>query len=206
VNPAASKEKQREGRAGHVTAKATPTAIGSDPAAGLDFLGCELRKAMSGKIWEEHRRRVYFLHRRPSRRSMQRIRDKIRAKTHGGRCHADLRDVIRDLNPILVGWGSYFRTGNAARSFNQIDDFVWQRLRGLRVKRKGRQLHAAEAARWTADFFHALGLHRLRGTVRYPGGFAMSRRKTSSVSRVRENRKHGSKGGLAITRPATGEG
>jgi len=173
---------------------------------GFDFLGCELRKVMSGKIWEEQRKRVYFLHRRPSRRSMQRIRDKIRGKAHRGRCHADLRDVIGDLNPILRGWGNYFRTGNAARSFNQIDTFVWQRLRGLRIKRKGRQLRAGEAQRWTRNFFHALGLHRLRGTVRYPGGFVTSRRKTSSVSRVRENRKHGSKGGLANTRPSTGEG
>src|SRR6185436_10209878 len=35
VNPAASKEKQREGRAAHVTAKATPTASRSDGAVGL---------------------------------------------------------------------------------------------------------------------------------------------------------------------------
>jgi RNA-directed DNA polymerase len=173
---------------------------------GFDFLGCELRKVMSGKIWEERRKRVYFLHRRPSRRSMQRIRDKIRAKTHRGRCHADLRDVIGDLNPILRGWGNYFRTGNAARNFNRIDTFVWKRLRGLRIKHKGRQLRAGEAERWTSAFFLALGLHRLRGTVRYPGGFAMSRRETSSVSRVRENRTHGSKGGLANTRPSTGKG
>ena len=172
----------------------------------FDFLGCELRKVMSGKIWEESGRRVYYLHRHPSRLRMQRIRDKIRALTPKGRCHADLRDVIEDLNPILVGWGAYFRTGNAARCFNRIDTFVWRRLLGLRIKRKGRHLRAGETKRWTREFFHALGLHRLRGTVRYPGGFAMSRRETSSVSRVRENRKHGSNGGLANTRREAGEG
>jgi hypothetical protein len=42
--------------------------------------------------------------------------------------------VISDLNPILRGWGEYFRAGNAARSFNQIDSYVYERLRGLRVK------------------------------------------------------------------------
>ena len=166
---------------------------------GFDFLGCELRKVMSGKIWEDQRKRVYFLHRHPSRRSMQRVRDKIRAKTSRGRCHADLRDVIADLNAILVGWGTYFRTGNAARSFNQVDSFVWRRLRRLRIQRKGRQLRAGEARRWTNDYFHALGLKRLRGTVRYPGGFATPLRETSSVSRVRENRTHGLKGGLALS-------
>ena len=164
---------------------------------GFDFLGCELRKVMSGKIWEERRQRVYFLHRHPSRRSMQRVRDKIRAKTPSGRCHADLRDVIADVNATLVGWGTYFRTGNAARSFNRIDSCVWRRLLKLRIKRKGRQLRAGEAKRWTRDYFHSLGLRRLRGTVRYPGGFATPHHETSSVSRVRENRTHGSKGGLA---------
>jgi hypothetical protein len=70
---------------------------------------------------------------------------------------------------VLRGWGEYFRTGNAAAKFNQVDSYVWQRLRSFLVKRKGRQLHAGEAAQWTRDFFWSLGLHRLRGTVRYPG-------------------------------------
>jgi hypothetical protein len=69
---------------------------------------------------------------------------------------------------VLRGWGQYFRTGNAARKFNQVDSYVWQRLRALRVKRKGRALRAGEIERWTRDYFHALGLHRLRGTVAYP--------------------------------------
>ena len=69
---------------------------------------------------------------------------------------------------MLRGWGNYFRTGNAARRFNQLDSYVWRRLRSLRVKRKGRHLRAGEAERWTADYFVNLGLHRLRGTIRYP--------------------------------------
>jgi group II intron reverse transcriptase/maturase len=136
---------------------------------GFDFLGCHLRKQMSGRIWEEKRKRVYFLHRKPSRRSMQRIRDTIRDKTPRGRCHADLRDVIKDVNATLRGWGNYFRTGNAARCFNRVDTFVWQRLFKLRKARKGRHLKAGEARRWDRHYFHSLGLFRLRGTVRYPG-------------------------------------
>ena len=136
---------------------------------GFGFLGCHLRKQMSGRIWEEKRKRVFYLHRRPSRRSMQRIRDKVRMKTLRGRCHADLRDVIKDVNATLRGWGNYFRTGNAAQSFNQVDSFVWSRLRKLRKARKGRHLKAGEARRWTRDYFQSFGLHRLRGTVRYPG-------------------------------------
>jgi RNA-directed DNA polymerase len=76
--------------------------------------------------------------------------------------------LISDLNPILRGWGNYFRTGNAAIKFIQVDDYVWRRLRGFLRKRYGRNLHAGQANAWTADWFNDLGLYRLRGTVRYP--------------------------------------
>jgi group II intron reverse transcriptase/maturase len=139
-----------------------------DGKEGFDFLGCHLHKRLSGKLWEQRRKRLYFLQRWPSVRSMRRVRQRVKELTPRSRCHADIRDVIADLNPVLRGWGNYFRTGNAAKRFNQIDGYVWRRLRALRVKRKGRHLRAGEVERWTGDYFHQLGLHRLRGTVRYP--------------------------------------
>lgn len=139
-----------------------------DGKEGFDFLGCHLHKRLSGKLLEEKGKRLYFLQRWPSQRSMQRIRQRVKELTPRSRCHADLRDVIADLNPVLRGWGNYFRTGNAAKRFNQLDTYVWRRLRTLRVKRKGRHLRPGEAERWTRESFHDLGLHRLRGTVRYP--------------------------------------
>jgi group II intron reverse transcriptase/maturase len=137
-------------------------------AAGFDFLGCHLRKQMSGRIWEQRHQRVYYLQRWPSRRAMHRIRQHVKAVTSRTGCHRDLRDTIAQLNPVLRGWGAYFRTGNAAIKFGQVDDYVNWRLKRLLVKRHGRQLRPGHAARWTPDFFHALGLHRLRGTIRYP--------------------------------------
>ena len=50
----------------------------------------------------------------------------------------DVEDVIPELNPILLGWGNYFRTGNSARKFNQLDSYVWWRLKRLLIKRLGR--------------------------------------------------------------------
>ena len=136
---------------------------------GFDFLGCHLRKRMSGRIWERERRRVYFLQRWPSARSMKRVRQRVKELTGRERNRVkDVRVIIDDLNPILRGWGSYFRTGNAARKFNQVDTYVKERLHGFMVKRKGRNLRAGESAGWTREFFHDHGLYRLRGTVRYP--------------------------------------
>jgi RNA-directed DNA polymerase len=139
-----------------------------DGKEGFDFLGCHLHKRLSGKIWERERKRVYFLHRWPSQRAMKQIKRRVKELTPRGRCHQDIRDVIRDLNPVLRGWGQYFRTGNAAKRFNQLDDYVWRRLLRLRLSRKGRHLKPGEVLRWSRESFENLGLIRLRGTVKYP--------------------------------------
>jgi hypothetical protein len=100
---------------------------------------------------------------------MKRVRQRVKERT--GRNRSGIKDVrvlIRELNPILRGWGNYFRTGNATQKFNQVDTYVWSRLHRFLVKRKGRALHAGQAGRWTRDFFHSHGLVRLRGTVQYP--------------------------------------
>jgi len=135
---------------------------------GFDFLGCHLRKRMSGPIWEKRHQRVYFLQRWPSRRAMHRVRQRVKACTTRRVCHRALRETIAQLNPVLRGWGAYFRTGNAAVKFQQVDDYVHWRLKRLLIKRYGRQRGVGAATRWTPDFFHALGVHRLRGTIQYP--------------------------------------
>jgi group II intron reverse transcriptase/maturase len=135
---------------------------------GFDFLGCHLRKRLSGPLWVKLHRRVYYLQRWPSQRAMRRMRQRVKQLTPRGVCHRNLRDTIARLNPVLRGWGEYFRTGNAAVKFGQVDDYVaWRLKRGL-LKRYGRDVRPGQAAQWTPTFFHALGLHRLRGTIRYP--------------------------------------
>jgi len=137
---------------------------------GFDFLGCHLRKQMSGTIWKHEGKRRYFLHRWPSTRAMKALRQRIRELTsQKWNWVKDVRVLITKLNPILRGWGNYFRTGNAAKKFQQIDSHVWRRLRTFLEKRKGRHLRPGEVRVWTLDFFvEHHGLHRLRGTVRYP--------------------------------------
>jgi RNA-directed DNA polymerase len=135
---------------------------------GFDFLGCHFRARASGRMLECGVRR-YYLQRWPSQRAMIRVRGKVKAKTGNGRASQDIREVIAELNPVLRGWGNYFRTGNAAKKFNQIDSYVLGRLRGLMIKRYGRNLRAGQNSTWTRDWFEAHGLYRLRGTVRYPG-------------------------------------
>ena len=135
---------------------------------GLDFLGCHFRARMSGRLWEQKRIVRYYLHRWPSQTAMARVRAKVRDRTGRNRVGIDIRDVIAALNPILRGWGNYFRTGNAGTKFREIDSYVVWRLKRLLIKKRGRNLRAGQVERWTEEWFNGHGLHRLRGTIRYP--------------------------------------
>ncbi len=111
-----------------------------------------LRSQMAGAIWERRRKRLYFLHRWPSVRAMKAVRQRIRELTsRKWNWVTDVRVLIRMLNPILRGWGNYFRTGNAAKQFNQIDSYVWRRLQSSLVKRKGRHLKPGEWRVWCEE-------------------------------------------------------
>jgi group II intron reverse transcriptase/maturase len=135
---------------------------------GIDFLGCHLRKQFSGPVWEQYGKRRYYLNRRPSTKSMKRIKQRVKHMTSKQASHVDPRDVIAELNPVLRGWGQYFRTGNASDKFCEIDKYVAWRLKRMRIHRKGRHLKTGEARQWKASYFYSLGLHHLHGTVAYP--------------------------------------
>jgi len=135
---------------------------------GFDFLGCHLHARMSGKQWEQRRIIRYYLHRWPSVQSMKRARARVKALTGRSQVGQELEVVIGRLNLFLRGWGNYFRTGNAADKFVSMDRYVWWRLFRLLVKKRGRNLRAGQADKWTSTWFHDQGLHKLMGTIRYP--------------------------------------
>jgi group II intron reverse transcriptase/maturase len=168
----------------------------TDGKEGFDFLGCHLHMRMSGLLWERRRLRRYYLQRWPSKRSMTRVRTRVKELTDCRRSAGvkDVRTIIAVLNPVLRGWGAYFRTGNAARKFHQLDKYVVRRLNLLRWKRYRRHVKPGQRIHWQREDYEAKGLHRMRGTVRYPKP-CMLHRQPPQESRVREIRTHGLKGG-----------
>jgi len=149
------------------------------------FLGCTIRKKRS--ILRNPR--AYYMHRWPSPKAMKRLRDRVREITDQRASGEDVKQIIAKLNPVLRGWGNYFRSGTTAREFLKMDSFVHERLVRWLYRRGGQR--KTRRVLWTAEQFHGMGLYRLRGTVRYPAQAASVR---SSLSRVRENRTHGLKG------------
>lgn len=134
---------------------------------GFDFLGCHFRLVRS-----VFRNRCY-LFRWPSRRAMNAVRERVRRLTNRRRWAGmrDLRDVIAELNPVLRGWGNYFRTGNASKQFNSLDRFVASRLVRLIGQREGLKRRPFFRRDWPhSRFVDDFGLHKLLGTIHYPGG------------------------------------
>jgi len=155
---------------------------------GFTFLGCVNRKRRS----IQRRPDRHYLHRWPSPKAMERVRERVHDLTDARRSGAkDVKEIIASVNPVIRGWGNYFRTGTADREFNRIDWYVHDRITRW-LKRRGGQRARYRRSEWPCERLFAMGLHRLRGRVRYPAQAAPRR---PSVSRVRETRTHGLKGG-----------
>lgn len=139
---------------------------------GFDFLGCHLR------IVRSHFKKRNYLFRWPSRRAMKSVRTKVHDLTSRRRWAGlkDIREVITELNPILRGWGNYFRTGNASGKFQAVDRYVRERLLQLLMRRGGQRrpdAHRLRTTQWPhRRFVNEHGLYQLLGTICYPGGRA----------------------------------
>jgi RNA-directed DNA polymerase len=98
----------------------------------------------------------------PRTKSMQKIKDAIRAKTKrsNGQC---LPAIIASLNPTLRGWFEYFKHSYRT-TFTSLDKWVRGRLRSIlrkRQRKRGRG-RGSDHQRWPNAFFAEQGLYSLK--------------------------------------------
>ena len=102
---------------------------------------------------------------------MAQVKAKIRDRTDRRYAGLPLEWAVEDLNRVLRGWGNYFRYGNSAAKFSQIDSYVNERL-AILASRK----HGLKGRNWVTRFNYEwctrLGVYRLNGTVRPTTAFA----------------------------------
>jgi group II intron reverse transcriptase/maturase len=70
----------------------------------------------------------------PRQRSIDRFKDKVRALTRR-RIAVPLEELIHVLNPVIRGWGMYYRRANVRRLFNRLNRWIVRRIWGWRFKR-----------------------------------------------------------------------
>lgn len=117
---------------------------------GFDFLGFNVRHY---ERKARRNRRALFI--KPSKESVQKIRNKLRDKwlsLVGSNAIA----VVKELNPVIRGWANYFRIGVASRIFGKLDNWMF-----IRERRFLKRTHPNKPKCWhDAKYFGKLNKQR----------------------------------------------
>jgi len=127
----------------------------SEKQAHLDFLGYTFRydRDLKGR---GHR----YLNIVPSKKALQRERDRLREMTGYSQSHKPLPRLIGELNRHLRGWGNYFSFGRPQAAYGWINTFVLQRLYRHGRRRSQRPFRPPEGRTHTQQFLR-MGLQLL---------------------------------------------
>jgi RNA-directed DNA polymerase len=88
---------------------------------GFDFLGFRIqRRRKRGTT-----RRVVYTY--PSKKALASIVGRVRTLTRRS-SHPTLAALLRQLNPVIRGWCTYFRHGVSAATFHYLDQYTWHRV------------------------------------------------------------------------------
>ena len=63
----------------------------------------------------------------PTDRSIKRFKDKVRTATNR-RNPKDLEGVLGELNPIIRGWGNYYRRAKVRRLYHRLNRWIVLRV------------------------------------------------------------------------------
>lgn len=87
---------------------------------GFDFLGFNIR------IYPERLTHKDKLLITPSKASVQAFKDRLKQEWLDLKGH-NVQAVIQRLNPILKGWGHYYRTVVSTKTFNSLDSYIYDK-------------------------------------------------------------------------------
>jgi len=127
-----------------LTLHPTKTRIVEMSQEGFDFLGFHFHKDKSKNT---HKLVPYMW---PGQKAMKAVRKKIHGITERKELYNTPEEVIQSLNPVIRGWRNYFRCGNSTEKLQQLDQYLWHRLRRWARLRKGSRGH------WNKSTFETL--------------------------------------------------
>lgn len=101
---------------------------------GFDFLGYHIRRVRPEGRW--------VVHLRPTRKSTERIKERIKALTSRRFVFVDELTVMTRLNALVRGWCEYYRHTSLQADLELVSRYTWHRYHGwLRKKHKGSGKH-----------------------------------------------------------------
>jgi group II intron reverse transcriptase/maturase len=103
---------------------------------GFEFLGYKIKRGKQLRL-PSHKIRSGAqsgaLYAYPKEKSVRRFMDRVRALTRR-RVPLTTRELIAQLNPLLRGWGHYFKRAHVRLLFNRLDRWIVRRLWSHRLK------------------------------------------------------------------------
>jgi len=104
---------------------------------GFEFLGYKVKRGKGLRLSAAKRTshaNPHNLYAVPREKSVARFQDQIRNLTQR-RAPVTLREMIAVINPIIRGWGNYYRKANVRTLFHRLDGWVERRLWSFISKR-----------------------------------------------------------------------
>jgi group II intron reverse transcriptase/maturase len=104
---------------------------------GFEFLGYKIKRGKAlrlpaSKIRSQARSGALYAY--PREKSICRFKDQVRRRTKR-RVPLRTRELIAELNPVLRGWGEYYKRAHVRNLFHQLDGWVRRRIWSHRFKR-----------------------------------------------------------------------
>ncbi|MEM7697539.1 MAG: group II intron reverse transcriptase/maturase [Verrucomicrobiota bacterium] len=120
----------------------------------LSFLGFTMRYDRC--LHEKGRK---YLNVVPSKKSLQKARDAIFAKTGPKKCYKPTPEVVADLNRYLRGWEGYFDYGYPRKAFRDLGYYARSRMVRHLNRRSQRKYHRPHGVMSDYQYLKELGMY-----------------------------------------------
>ena len=105
---------------------------------GFEFLGYKIKRGKkqlylpASKIRSQVRQGALYAY--PKEKSIHRFMDRVRQRTTR-KVPLPTKELIEELNPLLRGWGEYYKRAHVRRLFHRLDGWILRRVWSHRYKR-----------------------------------------------------------------------
>jgi len=105
---------------------------------GFEFLGYKIKRGKRSLRLPAHKikssARQGALYAYPKQKSIDHFKEQIRKRTRR-KAPLTSKELIDEINPVIRGWGNYFKKAHVRKLFNQLDQWIVRRLWSQRHKR-----------------------------------------------------------------------
>jgi RNA-directed DNA polymerase len=105
---------------------------------GFEFLGYKIKRGMRKLYLPESQIRSQVrqgaLYAYPKEKSIRRFMDRVRQRTRR-KAPLTTEELIAELNPLVRGWGEYYKRAHVRRLFHRLDGWIVRRIWSHRYRR-----------------------------------------------------------------------